>query len=442
MPSTRPLASRLAVLALPVLLLTTGAGPVAASDDDNPNYTAVVSPVTAPAGASATTTLTITSVPKFDDSLGSFRATAPAGVSITSATAVLGTTSLTTAVTASTVTVNNLRINQVGQVLTLRITSSIACGESGARTWGVDGRTSRSYSDTSGRSIRPAAGSSLGVTITPCSLDVLRQPALAGTGSVITSVPADPSGASVAVRVLDGNGAPSATSGIPVSIAIDSGTGAASAVLAGTTSSTTNANGVAVFAPTIDVAANGYRLRATATGITATTSAAFDIAGVAKLCNGACGATQSSSNTTATVAATTSGGLLTLTVGNGSIDCNNAANGFYVATSEPFVFDVTQATGRTVVTIGLAAASVDRRTKAYQVCFSSPVSTFKNRAGATVAAGSAGLLPDCYPNDDDDRPKKPLAVDFQACTDSRWKDKAGNVFVRFSVPPGDPRGKI
>ena len=348
-------------------------------------------------------------------------------------------------------TVENLSLRKAGQTLTLTVSTSVACGVSGTVTWNVNARTSKAYASTRGVDVSPDAASTLSSVVAPCGLDFLRQPALAGSGSTITSVAADPSGASVAVRLLDGNGQPATQAGVAVSIAIKNGTGSSSATLGGTTTDTTNANGVASFAPSIGTAAFGYRLTADAgAGITGTTSSGFDIAGVAKVCSGACAGTDSKADTTASIDATTSGGLLTLSLGLEEVDCNNAANRFYQATSQPLLFDVTQATGRVVVTVRIDAASVDRKVSRYQVCFSSPVSTFVSRYGTTVAPGVAGILPDCWRDDDDDddhhhtsrSAPKPLPVGSQACTETRWKDSAGNVFVRFSVPPGDPRAKI
>ena len=80
-----------------------------------------------------------------------------------------------------------------------------------------------------------------------------------------------------------------------------------------------------------------------------------------------------------------------------------------------------------------AAASVDRPFFKYEVCFSSPNSTFKNKYGRTIAAGDAGILPMCV---------NCLKPSGGPCVLLKWFDKDGNVYVKFSVPAGDPRGKI
>ena len=96
--------------------------------------------------------------------------------------------------------------------------------------------------------------------------------------------------------------------------------------------------------------------------------------------------------TSATVNSNSNGGVLSASLGLDNVDCNNAVNRNYVATSETVTFDVTQATGRTLVTMKVAAASVTKLWFKYEVCFSSPNSTFVNKYGATIPAGQAGIL--------------------------------------------------
>jgi hypothetical protein len=448
MPSIRPRTHRLVAVALPMVLLLGASLPVGAHGSRNPAYTAVAAPGSIPAGTSTVSTITLTAISPVDDGLGSVRVTAPAGFTVIGASAVQGTTPKTATVSGSSVTINDLRLRQVGKTLTITITTGVSCGVAGDTAWKVDGRTSTTYRSTSGRSVAPAAGSSLDVTVVPCRLEVLRQPALAAKDAVISSVAADPSGASVAVRLLDGTGAPASVSGVSVTVAIKADTGPAGAAIGGTTTGSTNANGVAAFAPTIDTPGLGYRLRASAgSGIEGTTTESFEIAAVAKTCSGACGGSDTRTTTTATIDAVTNGGLLTLSLGLTNVDCNTPINKYYQATSEPLLFNVTQATGRTVVTMRIAAASVDRRYDKYQVCFSSPESTFKNRYGVRIGVDEAGVLPDCwwygFSYRTQLRTRKPGHVtNAQACVEKRWKDHSGNVYVRFSVPPGDPRAKI
>jgi hypothetical protein len=67
------------------------------------------------------------------------------------------------------------------------------------------------------------------------------------------------------------------------------------------------------------------------------------------------------------------------------------------------------------------------------VCFSSPESRFKNLFGKWIEKGEAGLLPPCLFT---------IRRSDQPCLVAKWIDKDRDVHVRFSVPPGDPRGRI
>ena len=235
------------------------------------------------------------------------------------------------------------------------------------------------------------------------------------------------------VQLLDGTGNPTAQPGVEVGLEIAPGTGAAGATLHGDHTDTTNSNGIAVFAPSIDRAERGYRLQASATisGIgDADPSSVFDISDVAVVCSGACSGSSQKSDTSATVSAVSSG-VLSLSLGLDDIDCNGSANRFYQSSSQVLSFDVTSGVGRTTVTITLAASTATRAVRKYEVCFSSPVSRFTNTYGASIAAGHAGLLPAC-----------PRRLAGGPCVLSKDRDRTGNIVVRFSVPSGDPRGKI
>jgi hypothetical protein len=422
------------VITTAVLMLATmaGGGSVSAHDDwtdPGPYYTAVATPGTVAAGATTTVSITVTRIIRGGEhrpDIRSVKVTPPSGFLVNGS--------------PQPITMSGLDLDTIGEQTVLTLPTGVACGASGSRTWAVEAYTSR------GKVLaQDASSSSLETAIARCRLDLVRQPALAGESTTITSVVADPSGDRISVRVLDGNGDVATVAGIAVALSIAAGTGASNATLGGVTSDVTNANGVAAFAPTIDKAAHGYRLDASAgSGIIGATSDAFDITGVAVRCSGACTGTDQSGNTQASVSANTTG-LLTLTVGLDGVTCNDAANSFYTTTSQPILFNVTSGTGRTTVTIGLAAGSVNRSYKKYQVCFSSPASSFTNRFGVAVAAGEAGLLPDCSRNDDHDdhRGLRSSLLGAQGpCVERRSKDAAGNVFVQFSVPAGDPRGAV
>jgi hypothetical protein len=458
MPSVRPSIRRVAGAALGLSLLATiPAVPASAHGSGfHPEYLVRVGPSAAAAGTAITSVVRVRQLVDTHHRyavIGSMRIKAPAGFVITGATARMGARTLPLRVSARTVLAQNLDLRSAGQRIVFSITSEVRCGVAGRSTWAVDAHEATNFWSRNGRKdVRKDKASVLTTDVAGCSLDFLRQPALAGKDAPISSVSADPSGASVAVRLLDGNGAPAQQSGIPVALAIKPGTGTEGASLGGAREAATNTSGVATFAPTIDTPGNGFRITAAGSGLTGATSAPFDVAGIAVACTGACTGEQSKGSTTASISSTATG-TLSLSLGLGDVSCDNAVNRYYKATSEPLLFDVTDGTGRTVVTVRIDAEDADRRVGKYRVCFSSPVSTFKNKYGITIAPGEAGILPDCWDHDDDDRDphavviahdgwRPPLPLDHQACLEKKWRDRAGNVYVRFSVPPGDPRAKI
>lgn len=409
--------------------------PVLGTGSTTPTYKATLAPTTAAAGTGNTATFTIKQLVNDDyfhsKEFGSARITAPTGWTITGASSTRGTATFT----SSSVTVDKVDLDNLGQTADITIQSTIPCGAAASGTWIVVGHSTYTYDSPYAKVLKQDPSSVLTATVTACSLAFVtgRQPASAATGAVVTSAPADPSGPTVQVQLRDGNGAPAAQAGLNVSVSIKPGTGTAGAGIAGVTNDATDANGRADFAPTISLAGHDYKLVAAAgAGIDPGTSAVFDISDVAKVCSGACSGTAASGNTTATISATSNGGVLSMSVGLDDIDCNNAVNHFYVATSETVTWDITPAAGRTAITIKLDAASVTKSFLKYEVCFSSPASTFVNKYGATIAAGDAGILPWCL------NCNKPSGG---PCVVAKWFDLHGNVYVKFSVPAGDPRGK-
>jgi hypothetical protein len=431
----RPIMAVSVAVALAVAVAT----PVLATGSaTGPSYRAVVAPSSLAAGTATTSTITLTQVIG-DDSyhsreLGSVRITPPAGFVLTGATAVRGSSALPVSIASGVVTVNNVDLDNAGQTATVTLVATIPCGVSGAAGWTVVGHSTYSYDSTKAKTLVQDPASQLASTVAPCSLAFATQPTAAAVGKVITGVAADPSGSPVAVQLRDGNGAAEPAAGLAIELTIESGTGTAGAVLGGTLNATTDGTGRATFAPTIDRPGHDYALHAAAApGISQATSAAFDVSSVAVVCSGACSGSDQLGNTSATVSATSNGGVLSMSVGLDTVDCNNAVNHNYVSTSQAVTFDVTPAVGRTTITMKLAAASVTRPFYKYEVCFSSPNSTFVNKYGATIAAGQAGILPQCVNCD------KPTGG---PCLLLRWFDLRGNVYVKFSVPSGDPRGKI
>jgi len=335
---------------------------------------------------------------------------------------------------AGTVTVDWVDLDHPGQVATVTIQTTVACGTGGSVTWGVEAHQTYVFASRRARILARDPASQLGTSIAACSLAFLSQPAGAGVGKVITAVAGDPSAAPVRVQLRDGSGAPAAQAGVAIGLTIEPGTGTSGANLGGSIEGVTDSNGVVAFGPTIDASGRGYALRATpSAGFAPATSGTFDIDDLAKACSGACSGSIQSGDTSATVSATTNHGLLTMSLGLDTVDCNNAVNHYYVGTSEVLTFAVTPATGRKTVTIELAAASVAKPLFQYEVCFSSPNTSFVNKYGATIAAGAAGILPTC---------KNCGKPSGGPCVVKRWTDDAGDVFVQFSVPMADPKGRI
>ncbi len=405
-----------------------------------PTYRAAIGPTTVAAGTTSTTTVTLTQLVEdgwfHNNELGSARITAPAGFTVTGASATRGSTALPVTVAGSVVTVDKVDLDHIGQTAAVSIQASIACGTSGSATWAVVGHQTYTYSSPYARVLLQDPASQLTATVQACSLAFVagHGPSTAGIGQTITDTAGDPGGPAIQVQLRDGAGNPAGQAGLTVTLAIAAGSGTSGAVLGGTTSAATGGGGVATFAPTIDLAGIGYKLKATAgSGIDPATSGEFDIADVAKACSGPCSGSATSSTTSATVSANAPGGLLTMTFGVDSVDCNNAVNHYYVATSEVLTFAVTPSQGRKTITIGLAAAAVTKPASKYEVCFSTPNESFVNKYGATIAANDPGILPTC---------KNCSNPSGGPCVLSRWKDKAGNVFVKFSVPMADPRGHI
>jgi hypothetical protein len=405
----------------------------------SPTYRAVVAPAAVAAGTDGTSTITLTQLVKDHDhgkELGSVRISPPAGFVLTSVSAVGGSTALPVSVASGSATVEYIDLDHPGQTAVVTLTARIKCGIAGDGAWTVVAHQTDKYNITNAKVLTQDPSSQLVSHVSACRLAFVvgRGPSDAGVDKTITSSPADPAGPRIQVRLLDGNGDPAHRAGVGVSVAIKPGTGTAGASIGGVTSSTTSPAGLARFAPTINRSGHDYQLLATAgPAIDSVTSGTFDVDDVAKVCSGPCSGTAQLGDTTATVSAKSDGGVLSMSLGLDDIDCNNKRNKYYVSTSEVVSWDVTSALGRTTVTIKLAAASVDKPVSKYEVCFSSANSTFVNKYGKTIAAGDAGILPWCVNCD------KPSGG---PCVVRKWSDHAGNVFVRFSVPSGDPRGKI
>jgi hypothetical protein len=415
-------------------LLMTAVSVAATGGTSGPAYRAGIVPANAAAGTSSTLVVTITQVSSSSDRrVRSARVSAPAGITITGATAKKGGTTLAVDVSSDAVTVDSIPSLSSGQSVTVSAQAAIPCGTGGPTTWSVVARNGTRF-DAGGAALSQDPASGLTVSVARCSLAFAEQPASAARDAVITSDVADPAGTPVKVRLRDGNGDATSQSGVTVSLAIVTGSGASGATLGGDTSDVTNSNGVSAFAPTIDRSERGYRLVASASGIIdSDASASFDINDVAKVCAGTCSGTTDKGGTTATIRVDSNGGVLTMSLGLDPLDCDNKANDYYKSSSAPVTWDISTAGGRTEITIRLDASDVTRPYNLYDVCFSSPTSSFRNRYNVRIAPGEAGLLKICPPRLDK-QSSDPCVVD-------KWRE-GGDVLVRFSVPPGDPRGRI
>jgi len=137
--------------------------------------------------------------------------------------------------------------------------------------------------------------------------------------------------------------------------------------------------------------------------------------------------------TTATVSSSSNGGVLKMSLGLDALSCDYEANQHYTSTSSPLTWDVASAGGRTEVTIRLDASDVTRPYNLYDVCFSADSYGFRNRYNVRIDPGKAGLLKICPPRLD--------KQDADPCVVEKWREN-GDVLIRFTVPRGDPRGRI
>ena len=233
----------------------------------------------------------------------------------------------------------------------------------------------------------------------------------------------------IRAALFNGSGKAARIEGIPIRLQIE-GMGRNECIEGD--EATTNANGVATFTPRVTCLGFGYRLQAHAddgaslnSGNIATSapSAAFDVI-PATACGATCVDTDEQGDTSARVSAE-DGDRVLLAVGGPSVNCAD-----YAEESQSVTFLVTEASGLSTVRVTLQDPDQGAANK-YQVCFSSPDSSFVSRSGQNVAKGDAGLLKDCA---DVNPANKPCVVD-------RFKEN-GAVVVIITVPPGDPRIKL
>jgi hypothetical protein len=254
-----------------------------------------------------------------------------------------------------------------------------------------------------------------------------RQPATASIDETITTEVGKPNGERIKVAILNGSGKRVRQAGIAIRLVIKSGTGNPNAHVSGD-SALTDADGVAVFEPSIDTEGFGYKLVARAADraslnsehIASVPSAAFDIRdGDVTACSGACSDSDEKGNTKAQVNGDADG-YLVFNLGDSGAGCGEAD-------SEILSFDLVGTVNeRTLVTIEVL---IDRGRLPDDVCLRSD-EPFVDKDGETVPAGEAGLLADCDP---------PVQTNDDPCIEERSGPSVNPVVITFSVDPGDPK---
>ena len=280
----------------------------------------------------------------------------------------------------------------------------------------------------------------------PCSLAFMAQPAGTTVGTQISSSFNSPGAGPVTVKVVDQTGATVTNSKAAITIAITSTANPGSGTLSGT-KTVSAVGGVASFSDlSINNPGLGYTLTATSRGMSAATSASFDIWGSLQQCSSPpCSASASTSTpkkaASWTVSTSSARQVLAAGLGGVSYDCA----GSYHPLLDPFSFDVLdsssgvpQRDAQYTVVLRIEKSTVQSSShpgaSTWQICYASPT-TFAsqpNTAGPDVTIGGVifhtGLLTDCG-----NTPTPP-------CVQSRTKDNAGDVLVTF-LASGDPIGK-
>jgi hypothetical protein len=418
----------------------TAAGAAASCSSPGKCFLTTVDPQSVAAGDSQTFTFTVKNEAT-TQTLGSVQVTAPAGFTITNASAPVGNASYT----ASSALFLNLGLSPT-QSATLSVQASAPCS-SAASGWSVEAKQSNQFNGPNNTFVLDS-GSSLGATVSgSCSLAFLTEPAGGLAGSPITSQVGQPAAANpVSVEVLGGDNKVVTSSSAVITLAIGANPG--SGTLSGTTQVQAS-QGVASFANlVIDQTGWPYTLVATSPGITpqpSATSSFFGIYGAWLSCSGGpCSGSSQTKTTTGTVttSSATSGQFLGVGLGGVTFACG----GSYQPLSDPLNFDVLNPSGTTsnalfTVTLEISKQLVQSSghpgASSWQVCFGSNVpfpAQLGTSLGPIVIGGVnyyTGLLLDCTNSTPANTP----------CVLSRNKDNAGNVIVTF-LGYGDTMGRL
>jgi hypothetical protein len=370
-----------------------------------------------------------------NETLKSLTFTAPADFVITTASGPGGTT--VSALPGSSVTLD-LPSEPTGSTFTVDVTALAPCLAASSEVWGVSGVDSLKETNEVRWSSSP-----LSVSVTgECSLAFTGQPAqTAANSDILTGF--NSTGSPLAVQLLDAskeplNPANFSANGTQVTASIQANPGGGT--LSGSTTAASS-NGVADFGNLqINNAGAGYELAANASGFTGATSAFFTISGQIQACStSSCTASQSTSTTAASLAASSPGNFAALGLGGVSFSCSH-----YNAVSDVAAFGVLSPSGASVanspaiVTLTISksvAESAHRPLWQWQLCYASqtPFPVIPGTSGTTVIGGETnhtGLLLPCFLFDRD----HPVP-----CLKSRQQTWDGAITLTF-VALGDPYG--
>jgi hypothetical protein len=427
-----PLAVALLTAAFTVL---SGAG--SAFADNGKSYTLDVSPSSVSAGTRVTFSATFAVPAGEQQQLGSADLTAPAGLTLVSASVPAPATA---ARSGNTIKLRNLSLQPGAAPIVVTIVADAACSPS-TGSWTVLGKQANNFNGNPGNDLTrdPSVGSIATNVTGTCSLRFVTQPANTRSSEVITGTAYTPTGPGVSVETINGAGDRVTTSGTPITMAI----GAASALgtLSGTKTVNT-ASGVATFS---DLSINDpgtYTLSASASGSSSVASNAFRIEAVAIACTedtpctGSLGNGTTKVNVTASPDATqTDAGVLTLSFGGGAaLDCAGYTE--FSPDTAAINFSSDTRTKTVTETIDKKQMNLFPNNGAtfLNVCFGSPQPFTTAGGGTATVQGSydwdgngtldpvyVGLLPDCG---------------ARPCVSKRNKTGAGDGVITSLLPAG------
>jgi hypothetical protein len=417
-----------AVTTLCAIMLAAWANPALATPTATKPIRVSVAPGSAAVGATTTFVLTITNGSS-NQQIGSMDIATPAVPN--SVTASQGT------LTWAGGSLIQIRSAGLAPGASMNVTTPITVPCSAAAgnfSWSVRAKQSNDFNGPPGNNFSPFPATTSASITGSCHLAFSAQPADTELGSVTTSVAGNPSGAAVAVQLLDGNNnlitSPAAT------ISLGFGANPSGAGLTGGSASTSA--GTATFPNLkIDTIGEGYTLVASSTGATSATSDSFNVVNAYCDPNTTCTTSGSDGGGTTTNVSSPvgdDGGYIVLSFGAPDFQCADptSSDGVYHGVTSAADFNVVGGSDYKTVTLtvgkGLVRLSPNNGSSFYQVCYLG--GAFTDRFGVAHAAGSSGLLPDC------DNTKPPGNI---PCVQSRNKDKSGQVVLTFFAPTGDPK---